>query len=387
MKQKIKVLQVSPSLGGGGVPVMLLNWYRYMDHDRIHFDFTTFAEAGTNELFTDEVLSYGSKIYYLKGKEPNKRAPLLGTFLQIKKILKNNEYDIVHSHLNGFSLIILTAAMISGIKVRISHSHAFYNRSTLMQSVKMGTLNFGLKNIATCYCACSKKAGKYLFGDDLMNNNKVNIIKNGIDAKKFAYNQDVRDMYRSMFNLQDKFVIGHVGRIDYSKNHNFLIDIFYEIYKTNKDSRLVLVGDGDLKDEVQRKVNNLRIEDVVMFLGARKDVHNLLQMFDVFLFPSRNEGFGIAPLEAQAAGLKTFVSEAVASEVKVTDLIEFISLNKDASYWAKKVGQFKKRGYKRENTYQLIKEAGYDLESVANYVENLYYNELRISNNKSFVNE
>lgn len=382
MEQKIKVLHISPSLSGGGIPTTILSWHRNIECDKIHFDFITFADRGSKEFFTDEVLDYGSKIYYLEGKKNNKRISLVKTFVNLRKILKNNKYDIVHSHLNGFSVVTLLAAMLSGVKVRIAHSHVSYNNLSLNKRIKKKILNIGFKCVATCYCACSKDAGRYLFGDNFVDENKVHIINNGIDTRKFAYDSHVRDNYRDIFNLRDNFVIGHVGRFDASKNHNFLIDIFYEIHKKNKDARLILVGDGEFKSKIQAKVNDLGIGDFVIFLGVRKDVEKLLQMFDIFVFPSYYEGFGIAILEAQAAGLRTFVSDYIPREVKVTNLVQFVSLNKNARYWANKIIECN-TNYNRKNTYILIEEVGYDLKSSATHIRNLYYNELKGSKYQS----
>jgi glycosyltransferase involved in cell wall biosynthesis len=210
-----------------------------------------------------------------------------------------------------------------------------------------------------------------MFGKRMTKYKKVIIIANGVDTQKFTFDEKVRNNYRSLMKLEDKFVIGHIGRFAYVKNHDFLIDIFSEIIKLNPESVLLLIGQGDLEREIRDKVERLGLAYCVRFLGVRNDVHKLLQAMDVFLLPSLYEGLPVVGVEAQASGLSMVVSDAVTEEAKVLNSFAFMSLKQSAEEWAQTILKYR-NGYERRNTLDEIIGAGFDATRVADELEKFY---------------
>ena len=229
-----------------------------------------------------------------------------------------------------------------------------------------------LNSNANNYFACSEEAGEWLFGKKIINNNQLKIFKNAINCTEFKFNEDKRKWMRKELGLENKLVIGHVGRFNPQKNHKFLIDIFNEVYKKNKESVLLLVGEGDLLEEMKKYVNKLQLEEAVKFLGLRSDIADLMQSMDVFLFPSKYEGLGVVLIEAQAAGLRCLTSKGTPKEADVTDTVEFLSLEKSAKEWAKIILE----GNNNRNSYiKSINDKGYDVETNINWLTNFYIDE------------
>jgi glycosyltransferase involved in cell wall biosynthesis len=227
---------------------------------------------------------------------------------------------------------------------------------------------YPLRYIADYLFACSSSAAKWMFGT---HSASASIINNAIDVKKFIFNEITRKEKRREFQIGDNFLIGNVGSFSTPKNHEFLIDIFKDIHDINDKTALILIGNGNLCPTIKKKVANLGISNSVIFTGIRSDVPDILQAIDVFLFPSLYEGLPVTLVEAQAAGLKVIASDTITNEVKLTELVEFISLTEPASYWAEKVLQYVD-GYERKNTWNEICKAGYDVEENAKWLEDYY---------------
>lgn len=370
-KKILRVVHIIGKVEMGGVQAVVMNYYRNIDKTKVQFDFII---DGYNETPIDkEIEGMGGKAYKIEPYEKN----VFKNMLQCYKIFKTNKYTIVHCHLNTLSVFPLFVAWICKIKIRICHNHSTAAKGEGKKNlIKYILLPFS-KLFATHYCACSELSGKWIFGNKFYNKGKVKLIKNAIDINKYSYNKSVRDKKREQMNLNNKFVIGHVGRFAFSKNHNFLIDIFNEAYKINNNLILILVGDGQLKNQIQYKVKKLGLKDNILFLGNRFDVPELMQAMDLFLLPSFYEGLPVVGVEAQAAGLKCIFSDSITYETKITDLVEFISLNKSSKYWANQIIKYS-NGYNRENTDIQIKKAGYEIKIAAHnlllWYKKLLYN-------------
>lgn len=370
-KKILRVVHIIGKVEMGGVQAVVMNYYRNIDKTKVQFDFII---DGYNETPIDkEIESMGGKVYKIEPYEKN----IFKNMLQCYKIFKTNKYTIVHCHLNTLSVFPLFVAWICKIKIRICHNHSTAAKGEGKKNlIKYILLPFS-KLFATHYCACSELSGRWIFGNNFYNKGKVKLIKNAIDINKYSYNKSVRDKKREQMNLNNKFVIGHVGRFVYQKNHNFLIDIFNEAYKINNNLILILVGDGRLKNQIQYKVKNLGLKDNILFLGNRFDVPELMQAMDLFLLPSFYEGLPVVGIEAQAAGLKCIFSDSITYETKITDLVEFISLNKSSKYWANQIIKYS-NGYNRENTDIRIKKARYEIKIAAHnlllWYKKLLYN-------------
>lgn len=350
----------------GGIESFMMSYYRNIDREKIQIDFIVHGfEEGA---YDQEIERLGGRIFNVPIKSKN----YFGNIKAIESILSSNDYKIIHSHLDAMSIVILKIAKKCGIPYRIAHSH---NTDHLTKNKFKYLLNElarkRINNYATHFYACSKPAGTWLFGERQMKSGKVKIVNNAINLNDYTFNESIREVIRERLNISDKFVVGHVGRLDYQKNHDYLIDIFYELLKRKPNSVLVLVGDGILKKEIRDKINKLRINNQVMLLGPRNDVNLLLNSFDYFLLPSKFEGLGISLIEAQANGLKGITSINTPKEVNVTGNINFISTDdKDISEWVKTI--ISESEYERVPNREKLREAGYDIKLEAKKLQKVY---------------
>ena len=205
--------------------------------------------------------------------------------------------------------------------------------------------------------------------------NKIQILNNAIDFERFKYNEKIRNKIRNKLQISDKKVIGIVGRMVPEKNPFYMIDIFYELTKQDKNWILMWIGDGPLKTDIQKKCREFQLENKILFMGNRNDTNELYQAMDVFVLPSVYEGFGIVNIEAQASGLPCFISNRVPQIVKVINNVEFLPIEKESAYWA---NQILHSDLKRETVSQrLFEEAGFDLLEVSNCLSTLYKSMLK----------
>ncbi|GIP39898.1 hypothetical protein J31TS4_31780 [Paenibacillus sp. J31TS4] len=230
-----------------------------------------------------------------------------------------------------------------------------------------------MKRYANYHLACSNVAGDWLFGKVRLKTNKSKplLINNAIESEKFQFNPNTRRDIRAVLGIKDKFVIGHVGRFSEQKNHEFLIDIFKDIIIRKSNSVLLLIGKGDMEERIRKKVISLGLEGSVLFLGERSDIHTIMQAMDVFVLPSLYEGLPVVAIEAQASGLKCFLSDSIARDSDITGDVEFITLNGSTEDWVKKLLHYYK-GYERQDTLNKIIDKGYDIKNSAAWLEKLY---------------
>jgi glycosyltransferase involved in cell wall biosynthesis len=357
-----RVLQVFSRMDRGGAESMIMNYYRKIDKTKLQFDFL----VHTNErcAFDEEIELLGGRIYHLPKysiKNHFDYKNKIRTFLY-----SHPEHKIIHGHYFTISAIYLKIAKKMD-RICIAHSHTALNEVSVKHLI-FKLLIAPLRYLADYKLACSKLAGKWMFGS---NNNKVIILKNAIDVNKFVFDKIVRNNLRKEFKIEDKFVVGHIGRFFHPKNHNFLIQIFQKITLINDDAVLLLVGDGELREQIENKVQKLGLKDKVIFTGVRTDIPELLQAMDVFLLPSFYEGLPVTLVEAQAAGLKVFASDTITTEIAITDNITFLSLQKSTEFWAEKINNANV-GYERKGIKKEIIDAGYDVEDSAKWLENFY---------------
>ena len=222
--------------------------------------------------------------------------------------------------------------------------------------------------MATYFLACSNEAADFLFGSQIPRE-KIKIFHNALDIDRYTYDGEKREAVRSKLNMANKFVIGNVGRLSYQKNHEFLIDIFYEVQKKVDNAVLMLIGEGELESKIREKAYKYGIMEKVLFLGMKNNVEDYLQAMDIFVFPTRFEGLPNVLVEAQAAGLKCLCSANVTKEVKLTDNVMFLDLEKEK--WVDKILQYSD-GYKRVKTDEQIRAAGYDIRCEIKELEEIY---------------
>ncbi|MEI2364315.1 glycosyltransferase family 1 protein [Priestia megaterium] len=371
--EPIRILHAVGVMNRGGLETLIMNIYRNIDRDRFQFDFLVHQE--TQGAFDNEIKALGGKIHHIP------YVTKIGHFGYIKALdsffAKHQDYKIVHSHMNAMSGLILRSAKKNGIPVRIAHSHSAKYGSSMFEKVYKKTVSLYIPTTANHLFSCSQKAGSSLFGKKLANN-RMTIIKNGVDLKKFNLNNEKRVKIRKELGFdEDTYILGHVGRFQEMKNHEFLVDVFASFHKKNPNSALVLVGDGVLRNKIEKKVNDLNLNKVVHFLGIRGDVHELMQGFDVLLLPSLYEGLPVTIVEAQALGVKCIISDSITREVDLNlGLVKFISLNAPISDWIEELSQ---KSLIQDDFHKLIKQNGYDIATTSNWLENFYAEKYQVN--------
>lgn len=362
---KARVLHYVSKMNRGGQETFIMNVFRNIDTEQIKFDFLC-TETGEGDYDT-EIKRLGGKIYNLPpvGKNHFKMfALLLSLWKKLRKLSQNHDIFEIHTQHAMDAFFSSFVAKRAGFKVVIVHSH---NSSTMYHPKLHHIFKPFLKMLSIKRFACSNGAGKWMYGKS-----NFSVINNGIQVSDFLYSPEIRKQVRQKFNWTNQIVVGHVGRFNDQKNHNYLIDIFNAFHKIHKNSRLVLVGVGENLNIIKKKVDDYQLGKYVDFLGNRSDVNELYQGMDLFLFPSFFEGLPVVLIESQTSSLPCLVSDSVTGEVKITPKLYFYSLGKGPSEWAKKLDSLAKNS-KRKNEINLIKKNGYDIRDVAKKLEKLYF--------------
>lgn len=321
----IKVLHVVASLGSGGVESLLYNYYLNMKEEKVRFDFIVHGDE--KGIFEEEFKKIGSKIFHV----PPRKKSFIRNIKAIKKIIKDNEYDVVHSHLEHMSFIPLYYAKKYKVPVRVAHTHLSYQDKLITKLIKK-PLYFLVKKMGNVFLGCSKDAISNSFGKKFK---KASVLYNAIDKDKFTFNADSRRIIRKKYELDNKTVIGNVGRFTNQKNPLFLIEIFHEINKIDRETKLVMIGEGPLNQEINEKIKRLNLMNDVIIIEPVLNVNEFMSAFDIFIFPSIYEGLGIVLIEAQSMNLSCFASEKVIPiETKISSNVEYISLDNPAKEWA-----------------------------------------------------
>lgn len=365
INKPIRVLHIVRKMDIGGVQMMLMNYYRNIDRNLVQFDFVVQGEA--SGYFDDEIVSLGGNIYHVSSIKE-----LPEYYFELYKLLKNNQFDIVHVHHNYANFHGLLIAFFAGVKVRISHSHNTPPENRIIKKVIKRVLRVFINLISTNRFACSKVAFEWLYGSKFkIGNSNDYIINNAIDVSKFMFDEHTREVVRSELDISNDIVIGHIGSFSDQKNHRFIIKIFTEIQRINSNSSLLLVGDGPLKEHIKNEIDKLGLRKKVKFMGNRNDVNKLLQAFDVFIFPSLYEGLGIVLVEAQSSGVICIASDTITKEVALTDLVSYKSLSDDPKEWAEQIINSVNLK-KRIDRSSEIRKNGYDILQESKRLEDIY---------------
>ena len=363
----IRILHVLPRLRRGGSQALVMNLYRHIDKTKYQFDFIIFTNDKDD--YYDEILSLGGKVFHFhkfNGKN----------FFSIRKEWENffrahPEYRILHSHVRSFASIYIPVAKKNGVKT-IIHSHSTSNGHGFKGFIK-SILEFPLRFQADYLMACSKEAGIWLFGKKAISKENYLFLPNAIDLKKFAFNYEKRLEVRKKLHIPlDSVVIGHVGGIEKPKNHVFLLSVFKKIMEFNKNSFLLLVGDGTLQKHIENLAVELNVSDKVLFLGNQASVYDFYSAFDILVFPSLWEGLPVTLVEAQASGLKCLVSNKITKDVLISDCLEYKSLKESPLSWAKRTIEILDEN-KHKDRHVFMKFGNYDLFDV-DYATNCLLN-------------
>lgn len=359
----IRVAQIMGNMNSGGVEAVIMNYYRHIDRSKIQFDFLVSTDSSVPQ--KKEIEALGGKIYYVSSYKN-----IFKYLKEVNKVIKDNQYKIVHSNVNTLSVFPLFIAFINKVPVRICHNHSTAGKGEFKRNIIKYFLRPFNRIFANNYFACGEYAGRWMFGDKNFNQGKVKVINNAIDLDKFIYNLDVRNKMRKELNVENNLVIGHVGRFNKQKNHESIIRVFADIVKKNDKAILLLVGEGDLYSSVYKYVKDLNLEDKVKFLGLRKDANALFQAMDVFILPSLYEGLPVVGVEAQASGLSCIFSSRMTKLVKVTDKVVFLDLEAGLDKWSDII--LASANYKREDTRKSLEDANFDIVKEARKLEEFY---------------
>lgn len=355
----IRVVHVLGDLSVGGVESFIMSVFRRIDRDKIQFDFI--VHNLENDAYHEEIESLGGRIFILDRldfKNPLKYIRDLDNILE-----KHKEFSILHCHFRGTEAIILKEAKKYGL-MTISHNHGAQNSSKFNSLIRRIFKKDVLK-YSDIKLACSDKAGTDFYG-------KGSYIKinNGIDTEKYNFDEDIRHKIRRDLSLSDKYVLINVGSLSDIKNQEFLIRLMPDLLKKNPDTRLLLVGDGPIKNELENLCKDLNVKDQVIFLGNSDRVNELLMAADIFLFSSKREGLGIAAIEAQASGLISLLSTNVPRDTAISERARFIDLDRDK--WTYEI--LNNKGSIRKNVIEDIRKKGYDIETSVSELSRIYFN-------------
>ncbi len=357
-----RILHVLGGLNRGGAETMIMNLYRNTDRQNFQFDFVIHNENMQD--YSREIAELGGKIYVFPkftGRNYRELKAKWNTFFN-----EHPEYKILHSHVRSYASLYLPIAKRHGVRT-IIHSHSTSNGSGI-KSVAKKFLQYPLRFQADRFIGCSETSGKWLFGKRIVNSEKYHTLQNAIDIDKFKFNETVRNQYRAELNLEGR-VYAHVGRLHPAKNHSFLLDIFKKIHEIDSTSVLLLIGDGDLRQDIEKRILELGLGESVKMLGNRSDVDKLLSASDVFLFPSEWEGVPLTVVEAQANGLPCLVSNRVTTDVCVSELVTRLSIDVGVDSWIKCIMEI---DAERKDVSEKIATAGYDVRKNARWLEKYY---------------
>lgn len=370
----IRILNLFTIMNRGGAETLVMNLYRHIDRSKIQFDFMVHRkERGA---YDDEIESLGGKIFRMcpiSFCNVNIYRDSLASFFKEHR----GEYFIIHSHMSEMGYFVFKEAIKYNIPIRILHAHSAPNRlyGTPIIRFKRIFRNYFAKEMckmATDYFTCSNVAAAWLFRSKP--SVKFHYLRNAVDSLLFSYDKDKSHFLRQKMDVEDFFVIGHVGNFSLAKNHTYLIDIFAAFNKKHPKSVLLLVGSGGLKKKIELKVKQYNLQGKVFFLGMRSDVQDLMQVFDVLVFPSLYEGLPVSLVEAQAAGLPCIVSENIAPEAKIIDDYIPVSITQPAENWIPFIEKY--MDYERKDTSAMIKKAGFDVISCAEELSSFYLDKI-----------
>ncbi len=365
MQEPIRIVHNIASLHLGGSQAFVMNMYRNIDRSKVQFDFVVTPE--TKEGFYDEITNLGGKIFSCpryKGTNHIQYNKWWDDFFN-----EHPEYKVIHGHVRSTALIYLKIAKRHGL-VTIAHSHSTSNGNGISAIVKR-IMQLPIRKQADYLFACSDKAGKWLYGEKAITQQNYYMIPNGVDLKRFEFDVNKRNQMRMTLGIKkDMMILGHIGRLSTPKNHKFLLNVFNKYHKINSNSKLLLVGDGELFDCIKEHIDKLNISDAVIMTGSKQNTEDYYQVMDIFVFPSLWEGLPVSVVEAQANGLQCLISDVITHDVDLTDLIQYLPLDEELWLGAIVEAHKKKRmGLTNENIQRL---QPFDALTVANKLQEFY---------------
>ena len=362
-----RLLCIVGGINAGGAETFLMKIYRALDKSKYQMDF--YVSTRDEGFYDKEILSMGGRIFHSVPKTKN---PIYSFKKLIETVRKEKYNYVMRVSQHSLSTLDLIAAKIGGAKTLIYRSSNSKTGGGAVNQIMHLLFKWLPMFIPDIKLAPSTEAAEFMFGKNCVKSGRALIIKNAIPLDVFEFDKVKRDKIRKEFNLDDKFVIGHVGRFSSQKNHNFLVKIFAEVLKKHDNSILMLVGKGELESDIKKKVQILGFQEKVIFTGVRSDLPEVLMAMDAFVFPSFFEGMPNAVIEAQATGLPCIISDTITKEVNITGRVEYVSLNSSPTQWAEVILKYK-NGLNRNGLKDVFVKNGYDIESVTKNFEKIIF--------------
>jgi glycosyltransferase involved in cell wall biosynthesis len=377
--QCIRILRIVAVMNRGGIESQIMNMYRKIDRSKYQFDFlVTRDEKG---VFDEEIERMGGKIYRIPSV---KKVGLYKFTKNIDTFFKDHkEYKVVHCHMNTWSGLFLNIAKRHEVPVRIAHSHSAQqgHKNLSRKALAENTLKMFMKKYinkgATHFWAVGHAAGEWLYGSEI-SKTKMKVLPNAKDLELYKYNPGQRESIRKELGISsdDTILLGHVGSFTPVKNHTFLINLFYYLRNEGINSKLCLVGEGPLTEDVKKQISSMGLSGKVFFMGLRNDVNELMSAFDVLILPSQFEGMPNVVIEAQSASLPCVISDNITKEVDMgMGLLKFISLSGPINLWLESIVNSK--DIVRPVDSSNIRNRGYDINSQVKWLENFYKNSIK----------
>ncbi|MEQ7238558.1 MULTISPECIES: glycosyltransferase family 1 protein [Enterococcus] len=355
-----RVLHFQGRMGKGGAESFMMNMYRNIDREKVQFDFLIYDDYEDVQDYHEEIGKLGGRIFVVTNPKKN----ILKYMYEVDKLLKQEKFDIAHNEVYFGGGINLWLAKRNKINTRIAHSHATEDgkgNSSALRLLRKYLHHLLIKN-ATDFIAVSKEAGESLFG-----NQKYIIVNNGVDFSKYNFSdEEITDKKNELGLNNDDVIIGNIGRMEEQKNQLFLLDIFNAVHQKDLHAKLILIGNGSLKDQILNKIEQLELKDHVFYLGERDDIPALLSIMDVFLLPSLYEGLPMVGIEAQVSGKKMVFSDTISRDIDLTPNTHFVSLNDPVTKWAEIILE---KPYDNKRTSKL---AEFDVSNTVKQMEKIY---------------
>lgn len=363
----MRIAIIVGKMNSGGKKNLIMEYYRHIDRDKIQFDFI--CDSDSQAIPEHEILELGGSVYKISPYQH-----IVRNMADMAHIFRKNKYKVVHAYNSTMNLFPMAVAKYCNVPVRISESLSMAHEGDKKTILKK-LLRPMSRLFANYYMACGTDCGKWQFGNDFFNRGKVDVFKTAINTEFNAYNFEERVKTRRKYGWDNKIVIGHIGRFTIQKNSVHMIEIFGAIAKREPKAVLCLIGDGELKDAMLRKVKELKLEDRVDYLGRREDIQQFYNAMDCFILPSLYEGLPVVGLEAECCGLPVFFSSEITREASACELGHYISLNESVDTWADEIlrtcidNMKVRRSYAKE-----VMIAGFDSSSEAKKIQKYYFN-------------
>lgn len=357
LEQPIRIAMIMGKMIGGGVESVVMNYYRHIDRTKVQFDFI--IDEDSTVIPFAEIKKLGGRVYKIAPYQNLKK------YMQdLEQLIVDNNYLIVHSHINTLSVFPLLIAKKCNVPIRIAHSHSTAASGELKKNFVKYFLRLFSKLCPTHFFAPTQHAGEWLFGKKI-GSEKLIILKNAIEVQKFSFDEEKRTYIRNKLSMDtNEFIIGNIGRLVWQKNQTYLLKVFAEFHEKVSNSKLLIIGDGPLKNELQELAKKLDIINSIIFLDNADNVEDYYQAMDCFVFPSNYEGLGMVAIEAQCSGLNTICSNNVPTDVKVTELCSFLDINSECvSEWSEKLYDIytKQTNVIRESKARQLNESNYNI--------------------------